>query len=533
MAAARAALKKPTAALAGGETTNEEAFLLAKLFREGLGSGNLSARPGGELDLDVARGLADPALQATVSDLEWASAVLVLDTDPIDDAPVWDLRIRKGVRRHGLKVATATARPSALDTHAEIVLRHAPGAGEALLVALDAALSGDKGNLGGAASSAGTSAGAVTGLVELLQGAEDLVILYGERLLDSPQAGRALLNIAARLKLGGQAGGGLLEAPSSANARGVREAGFAAGHGPGYATLAESGAAAHGIAEGLADASIATIWLHHADPVRSYPDRTLWERALGNAQTVIAVDSVLTDTILEHADVVFPAEAYAEKEGTLTHPDGRLQRLRPAIGRPRGPDQQSGSGVRPLWQVIAEVAEGVGMELGIRTGPMASNELFAAVPFYAGLTLDEIGGRGVRWPATEAAASLEVPAWEPAKLEVPSAVPAAGDGALRLGTFRSLWSSKEVDISPSLRFLRPRQTVELSPADADRLGIQEGDQVEVGSNGTRVKGAVKLRAAVPGGSVFIAEGTHEQPANALTAPMVEVRRVGRGEGSAA
>jgi NADH-quinone oxidoreductase subunit G len=148
------------------------------------------------------------------------------------------------------------------------------------------------------------------------------------------------------------------------------------------------------------------------------------------------------------------------------------------------------------------------------------------VPFYAGLTLDAIGGRGIRWPAWEAAAKLEVAPWEPAKLEVPSAVPSAGDGALRLGTFRSLWSSKEVDVSPSLRFLRPRQVVELSPADAERLGIHEGDQVEVGSNGTRVRGAVKLRAAVPGGSVFLAEGTHDQPANALTAPMVEVRRVG-------
>jgi NADH-quinone oxidoreductase subunit G len=240
---------------------------------------------------------------------------------------------------------------------------------------------------------------------------------------------------------------------------------------------------------------------------------------------VIAVDSVLTDTIREHADVVFPAEAYAEKEGTLTHPDGRVQRLRPAIGRPRGADARSGSGVRPLWQVIADVAGRTGLELGVRTGPMASQLLFDAVPFYAGLTLDAIGGRGIRWPVTEAAAAFGATPWEPAKLDVPDAVPATTEGALRLGTFRSLWSSKEVDVSPALRFLRPRQVVELSPTDAERLGIIEGDQVEVGSNGTRVTGAVKLRAAVPGGSVFIAEGTHEQPANALTDAMVEVRKV--------
>jgi NADH-quinone oxidoreductase subunit G len=544
LAAAGSALGKAgakSAALAGGETTNEEAFLLAKLLRDGLGSGHLSARAEGELPLDVARALADPALQATVPDLEFAHAVLLLDADPIDDAPVWDLRIRKGVRRNGVRVGVASARPTALDSQAELTLRHAPGTGEALLVALDAALSGDRGNLGGAASTAGSSAGAIEGLAEFLKGAgEDLVIVYGERLVSGPggaSAARALLNVAARLGLAGREGAGLLEAPASTNARGVREAGFAPGHGPGYATLAgddsahppPTGLGAAGIAEALAGGELSTVWLHHADPLRSFPDRAAWEAALGAAQTVIAVDTVLTDTIREHADVVFPAEAYAEKEGTVTHPDGRLQRLRPAIGRPKGPDQQSGSGVRPLWQVIADVAERVGLELGVRTGPMASKLLFEAVPFYAGLTLDAIGGRGVRWPASEAATAFESTAWEPVELDVPAAVPAGSEGALRLGTFRSLWSAKEVDVSPSLRFLRPRQIVELSPADAERLGIREGDRVEVGSNGTRVKGAVKLRAAVPGGSVFIAAGTHDEPANVLTEAMVEVRRIGGPE----
>jgi anaerobic selenocysteine-containing dehydrogenase len=66
----------------------------------------------------------------------------------------------------------------------------------------------------------------------------------------------------------------------------------------------------------------------------------------------------------------------------------------------------------------------------------------------------------------------------------------------------------------------------MSPEDAGALGIREGDRVEVGSNGTRVQGPVKLRAAVPGGTVFIVEGTQDQPANVLTEPLVEIRRVG-------
>jgi NADH-quinone oxidoreductase subunit G len=529
LAAASGALAKAgpkAAALAGGETTNEEAFLLQRLYREALGSGHLSARQGAEPPLDAARALADPARQATVADLEWANVVLLLDCDPVDDAPVWDLRIRKGVRRRALEVVVASARPTALDTHATVTLRHAPGAGEALLVALDAALTGDRGNLGGGAATAGTNAESVRGLLDAIKDAEELVIVYGERLLDAPGAARALLNVASRLP-----GAKLLEAPRATNARGVREAGFAPGHGPGYATLAEGGLDSRGIAEGLASGELATVWLHHADPLRTHPDRALWESALATAQTVIAVDSVLSETVREHADVVFPAEAYAEKEGTITHPDGRVQRLRPAIGRARAKPDVPQSGVRAVWQLIADVAAGVGLDLRVKAGPMASRQLFEAVPLYAGLTLDAIGGRGVRWPESEGAAGFGW-SWEPVALELPDAVPSGADGALRLGTFRSLWSSKEVDVSPALQFLRARQVIELSPADATRLGIREGDQVEVGSNGTRVKGPVRLRAAVPGGSVFLVEGTHEQPANALTEAMVEVRRVGDAVGVA-
>jgi NADH-quinone oxidoreductase subunit G len=526
LAAASAGLGKAgarAAALAGGETTNEEAFMLARLFREGLGSGHLAARPDGELPLDLARALTAPPLQATVPDLEWANTVALLDCDPIDDAPVLDLRIRKGVRRHGVRLAVASARPTALDPRADAVLRCAPGAGAALLVGLDAALEGDQGNLGGAATAAGSNAQAVTDFVAALKG--EVVIVYGERLLAGPHAetaARALLSVTERT------GARLLEIPSSANGRGLREAGFAPGHGPGYAAVAEPGRDAPGIAQGLADGELSTLYLLHADPLRTHPNRALWERALGTAQVVIAHESVLTETVREHADVVFPSEAYAEKEGTVVHPDGRLQRLRAAIGRPKGRAGLPGSGVRAGWQVIADVAAGAGVDLDLRvlTGAMASRQLFDAVPFYEGLTLDLIGGRGLRWPAHDAAARFEAPKpRRKAKLKVPKAAKAGTGGALRVGTWRPLWASKEVDASPALRFLRPQQVVELSPEDAERLGIREGDRVEVGSNGTRVRGAAKLRAGVPHGTVFLVEGDPDEPANALTEPVVKIRRV--------
>jgi NADH-quinone oxidoreductase subunit G len=229
--------------------------------------------------------------------------------------------------------------------------------------------------------------------------------------------------------------------------------------------------------------------------------------------------------VREFADVVFPAEAYAEKEGTLVHPDGRVQRLRPAIGRPRAGNGTPGSGVRPLWQVITDVARSLGYPTGdFRTGAQVSRRLFEVVPFYNGLTLEEIGGRGVRWVERDEFVS---PAWETVSLDIPASSESAGDGKLRLGTYRPLWASKEVDISPILQFIRARQVAELSPVDAAALGINEGDQVEIG-NGSRVRANVKLRDAVPAGSVFLAEGIAENNSNVLTHGLVEIHRIGVG-----
>ncbi|MFN8174551.1 MAG: NADH-quinone oxidoreductase subunit NuoG [Solirubrobacteraceae bacterium] len=509
-------------ALVGGQSTNEEAFLLARLFREGLGSGDIDSRAGGALPLELERALAAPALTATVEDLEFAHAVLLVDCDPIDDAPVLDLRIRKGARLNGVKVAIATSRPSALDPRAQHALRHAPGAGEAFLAALDSALGGP-GEVGARARAAGLDPEAVTRLADdLRSGGDDVVVLYGERLLAGPRgtsAAQALLNVAHRLGIdAGRDGAGLIELPAGGNARGAREAGALPAAGPGLSEPPGPGRDAAAIARAARDGEITALWLLRADPLRDRPDRALWSAALARAGLVIAHGSVMTETIREHATVVFPAESYAEKEGTLTHPDGRLQRLRPAIGRP--------GDVRAEWRVIADVAARAGLDLGVANAREATERLVGAVPFYAGITPEEIGGRGVRWPEREAAAAAPAGASAPFELAEPP-VTASPNGALRLGTFRSIWASPEVEVSPALKFLARGAQAELSPADAERLGVAPGEIVEVGSAEASVRASVALRASVPAGSVFLETGLAEGSAGALGADpdgvLVEVR----------
>jgi NADH-quinone oxidoreductase subunit G len=145
------------------------------------------------------------------------------------------------------------------------------------------------------------------------------------------------------------------------------------------------------------------------------------------------------------------------------------------------------------------------------------------VPFYAGLTLEELGGRGVRWPERDAAAAFPQAPLGPFELDPPPP-PATANGRLRLGTFRSIWAAEEVHVSPALRFLHPGQHLEISPADAQRLSVFQGERVVVGADGTQIAATVNVRSAVPPGSVFLESGVPEQSASSLTGALVEVRK---------
>jgi NADH-quinone oxidoreductase subunit G len=500
-------------ALVGGQASNEEGFLLQRLLREGLQSGDIDSRVGGPLPLELTRALSAPGLQASVPDLEFAHTVLVLGCEPLDQAPILDLRIRKGVRRHGVKLAIATPRPSALDAGAHTVLRYPPGGELGFLAALEATLAGSTG--------ASDETAAMAEL--LLTGGEDIVIVWGERL--DADATAALLRIAQRLGLAERPGAGLLEIPAGANGRGLREAGVLPNAGPGYRELPQPGRSAGEVARAAAGGELTALYLFQTDPLRDQPDRALWEKALHHAALVVAHASVLTEGLFEHASVIFPAESHAEKEGTVVHPDGRLQRLRIAIAHP--------GGVRAGWSVLAEIARRVGHDLGVTSSATAFEQLEAAVPFYGGLTLEQIGGHGTRWPELPSIAGrMPAPAHDrPASSRAAPPHPAyeAGNGSrggptLRLGTHRSIWAWPEVEISPALKFLVPQQAVELSPQDAGRLGIADGETVELAQPGVSLRAIARIRTGVPVGTAFLAVGIAEDSGNAFTGPTIEIQR---------
>jgi NADH-quinone oxidoreductase subunit G len=216
------------------------------------------------------------------------------------------------------------------------------------------------------------------------------------------------------------------------------------------------------------------------------------EAELADAAAVIAFAGFRSEALEDQADVVFPAGVYAEKEGTITHPDGRLQRVRQALGRP---DEG-----RAGWSVLAELCERLGAGTGTVSSPAVTALIADAVPFYAGLTLDEIGGTGVRWQERESASALPQQELATGGLERP---PAAPEGLL-LASAPTLWSGPAVEHSPSLRFLAGDGRAALvSVEDARRLGIDTRDEIELEANGESVSAIAIVRTGVPTGSVFV------------------------------
>ena len=530
-----------------GDASNEEGYLLQRLLRQALGSSDIDSRRGPGLNGRPALALAEPAISARTSDIDTADLVIVIGTDPIQSAPSFDLRIRKAVRRNRTRLAVATDRPGALEGGATEVVRYEPGGAAAFIAKLADQVKRGK---------------AKTGIAGLIAESEQTVIIWGERIVrGGAGAADALVDLAEAAGLAEQEGSGLIGIPETANGRGLREAGCLPDAGPGLSPTGP-GRDARTIREGLESGEIEAVILFGADPVRDLPDGDGWRRALEAADHVVAF-SLARNESTEFADVLLPLESHAEKDGTVTHPDGRIQRVRPSARRP--------GEVRPAWLVLTELSAMLGVDTGITSTPEALAAVASAVPFYGGVTDSEIAGHGVRWQERPAATSLGTPSpdltlyndspgpFTPAGEGSPveggesgvkdgAAVPAEDlnglsegggpgvkdggavppeeltpgpptltKGQLLLGTYRDLWADPAVESSPALRFLVPAQRLEISGPDATRLGLRTGDEVSVRSGEESVNARIAVRAALPEGACFLIEGTPADNANLLAA----------------
>ena len=329
-------------------------------------------------------------------------------------------------------------------------------------------------------------------------GSADLVAILG----DEPVAERAPI-VELWIKLARRNGAEILYELDEARIRAAENAVLIwsgdAGGGSEVAALAQSlGCPAFHLPRTANGRGVADAWAaaSDAEPVNPEPIGLLiisgdeaaadpYVRAMAEqAESVLAI-GMFRRLVTPLADLILPGTSYLERDGTYVNLEGRLQRLRRTV-IPPAPDELA---------VLARLAERFGVELS----PYPS-QVFAEVSaiVYGGRPYGEVGEEAELPPSIHSGqAQGPGPRTGPAE---------TGDqSGLRLVVYRPLFSGPAVERVPELQFQRPEPEVELTRADAERLGISTGAQVNVRSNGTSVTLRARLADDLAPGAVRIAE----------------------------
>jgi len=366
------------AGLASGRLSNEDLYLFQKLFRFGLGSYDIDLidRPMGGGDTVAHVGLTSGS---NLKDLGQGDTIVVMASDLHEESPLWWLRVKQAAER-GASLIVANLRTTRLDKHATVSLRYAPG--KILQAALH--LSDN------VAQPESDEAQATT----LIASARNLVIFYGSEGLDQVQSG-ALARILGNLFLSTTAGdqsenragrinNGLIPVWPKANTQGAWDMGVRPEFGAGYLPLEEPGKNARAILDSAADGSLGALYLLAADPIG---DGHLQDRS--KIQFMVVQELFMTKTA-KKADVVFPAQSWAERDGTFTSGERRVQRFYPAIS-PVGNSL-------PDWTILARLGAHFGLDDIPRAASLLFGEIASKVRHYRGLDYRSLAAVKKQWP---------------------------------------------------------------------------------------------------------------------------------------
>jgi NADH-quinone oxidoreductase subunit G len=339
------------AGLAGPQLPNEDLYLFQKLFREVLGSNNIDHRSG---TLDEPAELDDLPSQVGVgagtnlTTLGKGTSVLVIGADPEEEAPLYVLRLR-GIATRGGELNVVNPFPTKLDRFATRVAHPRVGTGPQLVLALlkviaeERLVSGDftarlrgapellqqlgRLTLGELVEATGVAEDSIRAIAQSFAKAENGIIVYGRTALSVGSAlAQALANMALLSGKVGRPNNGLIALLPGGNSRGALDMGVRPDAGPGGAAIATPGLSAREIWPAAAEGRVRGLYIAGLNPAKSSPAIA---EALAQLELLVVQDLFLTETA-QLADVVLPAASFAEREGTFTNAERRVQRFRQA-----------------------------------------------------------------------------------------------------------------------------------------------------------------------------------------------------------
>lgn len=256
------------------------------------------------------------------------------------------------------------------------------------------------------------------------------------------------------------------------------------------------------------------------NPVMSYPDSSKIKMALKKLDFLVVIDIFPNETT-ELADVVLPAASFAEKDGTFTSTERRIQRVRKAV-EPVGYSKAD-------WEIISQLLTRFGIKADYKSPADIMDEISKLSPNYGGVHYDRLGLNGLQWPCPDNAHPgtgilhaekfpIGLARFRAVEHRDPREVP-DDEYPFVLTTGRSLYHFHTGTMTRRTSLLDreiPLPTVEINPHDAERLGIRNGQRVIVESRRGHLHMDAKVTPDIPEKTLFIPFHFNEAPANALT-----------------
>ena len=549
-------------AFASAKATNEDGYIIQKLARVMMGTNNvdhctrLCHSPSVEAMLTS---MGSGATSNSYQDYEEAGCLMVVGADASANHPVIAIRLRKAVSR-GARLIVINPKRIELCDQADLWLRELPGTDVALfnamaklildegLARLDFIRSRTEGFEAWAASLAPYTlehAEEITGVAR-----EDIAraarwyarpafsgscLIWGMGITQHTNGtanAHALLNLALAAGQMGFAGSGISPLRGQNNVQGCGDAGAVPTNLPGYADYSpaslsrfervwgvrppgKTGLVVTEMTEGCLDGTIRAMYVVGENPMLAEPDLHHTDKALRQLDCLVVQDLFMHETA-ELAHVFLPAAAFAEKEGTFTNSERRVQRVRKAIDAP--------GQARPDWWISCELAKRVARRLGVPvTGfdfahpSEIFDEMARLWPAIAGLSYPRLESGGIQWPCptpdhpgTRFLYAEDFPTGRARFVPVSQGATAAElpdpEFPFVLNTGRLLYHWHGGTLTrrvQGLLELAPRLEIAINPADARRMGMGEGGALRVVSRRGELQGFAHVTEAVRPGAIFV------------------------------
>jgi len=500
-----------------------------------------------------------------ISDIGQAACIFVIGSNTTAAHPIIGRQITRAVKR-GAKLIAADPRRTVLCRMADIWMRHQPGTDVALLNAmarviiekklLDTAFIKERcedfeafeatvmdWDLGVSEELTGVSAQKIVEAATMYASVSPATILYAMGITQHSHGTdnvKALANLALLTGNIGRPFSGVNPLRGQNNVQGACDMGALPNVLPGYQKVEDPktrntfekawdcqlnpapGLALTELFEAAHAGNVKAVFIMGENPVVTEADTSFVEEAISRLELLVVQDLFLTETA-QMADVVLPAASFAEKDGTFTNTERRVQRVRKAI-EPVGNS-------RPDWMIICDIAKNMGARgFDFNSPEEIMEEIRGLTPQYGGITYERIEGTGLQWPCPDMehpgtpylyAEKFTTPTGRakfcPA-FYTPPAEATSHEYPFILTTRRSFFhfhstlSHKVV----GMNVLRGEERVEINPVDAAPLEIEDGDAVKVSSKRGTVRAKAKITKTTPPGVISMTFHYPETRTNLLT-----------------